>query len=77
MFQRYWVARYLHDNHSKLNNQHNLRIPIRRPPNEQEKLQVDNDKDIRTSSENYEERGCGLDLNLLIIFILISHDNVI
>ena len=38
-----------------------------RPNIEHENLHFDNEEDVDTSSENYEESDCDLDLNLLTI----------
>ena len=53
-------------NHPKPNNQHNWGEPIW-PFNAHENLHFDNEQDIHTSSEMYEESGYGLNLDMLTI----------
>ena len=64
MFQKDWTTCSKYVNHSELNSQHILGIPMQRF-NEHENRHYPNESDTQMSSENYEESGYNFNLDLL------------
>ena len=69
--KRDWSTCSKYDNHSRLDSQHNWRGPTWQW-NEHEDFHYNSEQDIQLISDDYEESGYGLDLDMLIHLILVA-----